>query len=99
MRNSVRLSTTKITRLYIEDTLLYFFIVGVNANENEFAILEFIHSFVEVLDYYFKNVCELDVMFNLDRVHIILDEMIINGQIAETVRPKILEPMQWLSSN
>jgi hypothetical protein len=29
--------------------------------QNELAILEFIHSFVETLDRYFENVCELDV--------------------------------------
>ena len=37
-----------------------FFIVGCD-DENELAILEFIHTFVETLDRYFENVCELDV--------------------------------------
>ena len=30
-------------------------------NQNELAILEFIHNLVETLDKYFENVCELDV--------------------------------------
>lgn len=33
-----------------------FFIVGVDLNENELGILEFIHSLVETFDTYFKNV-------------------------------------------
>src|SRR5690554_2059081 len=32
------------------------FIVGVDADENELGVLQFIHFFVEVLEQYFKNV-------------------------------------------
>lgn len=32
-------------------------------------------------------------MFNLDKVHIILDEMIINGHIVETNKNRILAPL------
>jgi len=28
--------------------------------------------------------CELDIMFNLEKAHFILDEMICNGHIIET---------------
>lgn len=70
-----------------------FFIIGVDSDENELAILEFIHNLVETLDRYFSNVCELDIMFNLDRVHMILDEMIVNGQIVETNKNRILAPV------
>lgn len=39
-----------------------FFVVAVdNDDENELAILEFIHSLVETMNKYFENVCELDV--------------------------------------
>ena len=38
------------------------------ALQNELAILEFIHCLVETLDRYFSNVCELDLMFNLEMV-------------------------------
>ena len=57
------------------------------------AIYEFIHNFVEVLDEYFNRVSELDIMFNLDKVHIILDEMMLNGCIVETNRARILAPL------
>ncbi|KAI8986259.1 AP-2 complex subunit sigma [Trametes punicea] len=41
-----------------------FFCVCVDANDNELAYLEAIHLFVEVLDSFFDNVCELDLVFN-----------------------------------
>merc|ERR1719410_272975 len=63
-----------------------FFIVGVDGDENELAILEFIHIVVETLDRYFENVCELDVMFNLEKAHFIVEEMFSNGCIVETNR-------------
>eukprot|EP01068_Selenidium_serpulae_P008160 Selendium_serpulae@DN4905_c0_g1_i10.p2 len=71
-----------------------FFIVGVdNEDVNELAILEFIHTLVETLDKYFENVCELDIMFNLEKAHFILDEMVCNGCIVETNRSNILGPL------
>lgn len=36
------------------------------------------------------------IMFNLDRVHIILDEMIQNGQVVETNKSRILAPLTAL---
>ncbi|XP_064148445.1 AP-4 complex subunit sigma-1 isoform X2 [Loxodonta africana] len=66
-----------------------FIVVGVDDTENEMAIYEFIHNFVEVLDEYFSRV----IMFNLDKVHIILDEMVLNGCIVETNRARILAPL------
>lgn len=41
-----------------------FFCACVDANDNELAYLEAIHFFVEVLDSFFGNVCELDLVFN-----------------------------------
>ena len=74
-----------------------FFIVGVEGDdENELAILEFIHALVETLDRYFENVCELDIMFNLEKAHFILDEMVMNGCIIETNKNNVLQPIQIL---
>jgi anti-sigma regulatory factor (Ser/Thr protein kinase) len=57
-----------------------FFICGVDSadEENELGVLEFIHALVETLDKYFENVCELDIMFNLEKAHFILEEMVTN---------------------
>uniref|UniRef100_A0A2K6NWE5 AP complex subunit sigma n=1 Tax=Rhinopithecus roxellana TaxID=61622 RepID=A0A2K6NWE5_RHIRO len=68
-----------------------FIVVGVDDTETEMAIYEFIHNSVEVLDEYFSRVSELDKMFNLDKVHIILDEMVC--RIVETNRERILAPL------
>uniref|UniRef100_A0A673IW99 Adaptor related protein complex 4 subunit sigma 1 n=1 Tax=Sinocyclocheilus rhinocerous TaxID=307959 RepID=A0A673IW99_9TELE len=57
--------------------------------QNELSIYELVHNFVEVLDKYFSRV----IMFNLDKVHIILDEMILNGHIVETNKNRILAPL------
>jgi AP-2 complex subunit sigma-1 len=45
-----------------------FFCVCVDANDNELAYLEAIHLFVEILDTFFDNVCELDLVFNFYKV-------------------------------
>lgn len=73
-----------------------FFLVGIDNDENELAILEFIHCLVETLDRYFSNVCELDLMFNLEMAHFIVDEMLMNGCIVETNKQNVLAPVQLL---
>jgi len=70
-----------------------FFIVAVDNDENELAILEFIHCYVQTLDLYFSNVCELDIMFNIDKVHWLLDEMVLSGEILETNKTILLAQM------
>lgn len=45
-----------------------FFSLCVDASDNELAYLESIHLFVEILDHYFSNVCELDLVFNFHKV-------------------------------
>uniref|UniRef100_A0A452RQ33 AP-2 complex subunit sigma n=1 Tax=Ursus americanus TaxID=9643 RepID=A0A452RQ33_URSAM len=41
-----------------------YFCICVDVNDNNLAYLEAIHNFVEVLNEYFHNVCELDLVFN-----------------------------------
>jgi AP-2 complex subunit sigma-1 len=45
-----------------------FFCACVDTTDNELAYLEAIHFFVEVLDQFFGNVCELDLVFNFYKV-------------------------------
>ena len=72
-----------------------FFILGVDLEDdiNELSLLELIHNLVETMDKYFENVCELDIMFNIEKAHFILDEMIMDGMIAETNKSNILNPV------
>jgi AP-4 complex subunit sigma-1 len=61
-----------------------FFVVAVDGDdENELGILEFIHSLVETLDRYFESVCELDIMYHIEKAHYIVNEMVSNGYIVE----------------
>eukprot|EP00771_Trimastix_marina_P000469 gnl/Trimastix_PCT/1490.p1 GENE.gnl/Trimastix_PCT/1490~~gnl/Trimastix_PCT/1490.p1 ORF type:complete len:143 (+),score=18.02 gnl/Trimastix_PCT/1490:46-474(+) len=67
-----------------------YFIIGADTNDNELALLEVIHLFVETLDDYFGNVCELDLVFNFYKVYAICDEIFMGGEIQETSRNVIL---------
>ena len=48
------------------------------------------------MDKYFENVCELDIMYNIEKAHYILDEMIMNWQIVETNKTLVLAPLYVL---
>ncbi|KAJ5682604.1 hypothetical protein N7462_005769 [Penicillium macrosclerotiorum] len=73
-----------------------FFCVCVDANDNELAYLEAIHFFVEVLDQFFGNVCELDLVFNFYKVYAILDEVFLAGEIEETSKQVVLTRLEHL---
>lgn len=45
-----------------------YFCICVDVNDNNLCYLEAIHNFVEVLNEYFHNVCELDLVFNFYKV-------------------------------
>ncbi|NXR34668.1 AP2S1 protein, partial [Zosterops hypoxanthus] len=45
-----------------------YFCICVDVTDNNLAYLEAIHNFVEVLNEYFHNVCELDLVFNFYKV-------------------------------
>ena len=48
-----------------------YFCICVDINDNNLCYLEAIHNFVEVLNEYFHNVCELDLVFNFYKVTIL----------------------------
>lgn len=53
---------------------------------------------VEILDQYFGNVCELDLVFNFHKVDAIIDQMIIGGEVVETSKKKILAQLRKLDT-
>ena len=53
--------------------------------------MDLIQVFVETLDKCFENVCELDLIFHSDKVHYILDEIVMGGMVLETNIGKIIE--------
>jgi AP-3 complex subunit sigma len=71
---------TKI--IYRQYATLYF-VFWVDSSESELGILDLIHVFVEALDNCFESVCELDIIFNMDKVHYILQEIVMGGMRQE----------------
>ncbi|KAH8924099.1 putative APS1-AP-1 complex subunit [Atractiella rhizophila] len=67
-----------------------FFIAGIAAGDNELITLEVIHRYVEILDRYFGNVCELDLIFNFQKAYAILDETISGGELQESSKKSVL---------
>jgi AP-2 complex subunit sigma-1 len=51
---------------------------------------------VEMLDRYFGNVCELDLVFNFHKAYTILDEFILAGEIQETSQLVMLDRLKEL---
>jgi AP-3 complex subunit sigma len=62
----------------------------VDSSESELGILDLIQVFVETLDKCFENVCELDLIFHVDKVHYILNELVMGGMVLETNMTEIL---------
>lgn len=67
-----------------------FFVAGVAQDDNELITLEIIHRYVEVLDRYFGNVCELDLIFNFQKAYTILDELVVAGELQESSKKSVL---------
>ena len=44
---------------------------------------------MQVLDRYFGNVCELDLIFNFHKAYYILDELLIAGEQQETSKKTV----------
>ncbi|OUS43257.1 AP complex, mu/sigma subunit [Ostreococcus tauri] len=61
-----------------------YFCLAVERDANELATLEMIQHYVEILDKYFGNVCELDLVFNFHKAHYVLDEVFVAGHLQET---------------
>ncbi|XP_022664794.1 AP-3 complex subunit sigma-2-like [Varroa destructor] len=67
-----------------------FFVFCVDSSESELGILDLIQVFVETLDKCFENVCELDLIFHVDKVHYILNELVMGGMVLETNMAEII---------
>lgn len=79
-----------IKLIYRHYATLYF-VFAVDAQESDLGILDLIQVFVEALDKRFENVCELDLIFHSDRVHYVLDEIVMGGMVLETNINSILQ--------
>ena len=67
-----------------------FFIAGTESTDNELITLEIVHRYVEQMDKYYGNVCELDIIFNFQKAYFILDELLIAGEMQESSKKNVL---------
>ena len=89
--NFVEFKSYKI--IYQKYASLYF-AVCCDTSDNELGILSVcIHLLVVALDAHFGNVCELDLVFGFHRASMILDELVLGGEVLETSIPKIMDRM------
>ncbi|XP_073083254.1 AP-3 complex subunit sigma-2 isoform X2 [Manis javanica] len=78
-----------------------YFVFCVDSSESELGILDLIQVFVETLDKCFENVCELDLIFHMDKmskVRILETELFADGHTAIRGRIWNLSPV-YLSPN
>jgi hypothetical protein len=59
---------SKDTKYVYRHYATLFFIFAVDESESELGILDLVQVFVETLDRCFESVCELDLIFNSDKV-------------------------------
>lgn len=71
-----------------------FFVFVVDESESQLGILDLIQVFVETLDRCFENVCELDLIFHMDKINFVLDEIVVAGLVLETNMADILAALQ-----
>ena len=64
-------------------------------DDNQLLTLEMIHRYVEILDSYFGNVCELDIIFNFEKAHFLLDEYILAGEVMDTGRHSVVNNVKY----
>ncbi|KAJ6740088.1 AP COMPLEX SUBUNIT SIGMA [Salix purpurea] len=94
------------SRLVYKHYATLYFIFVFDSSENELAMLDLIQvnppafqCFVETLDKCFRNVCELDIVFNYNKLHSILDEIISGGQVLETSSTEIMRAVEEISKS
>uniref|UniRef100_A0A8D2DTL4 AP complex mu/sigma subunit domain-containing protein n=1 Tax=Sciurus vulgaris TaxID=55149 RepID=A0A8D2DTL4_SCIVU len=90
--------------MFLNSKIIYQYYTGlhiclcVDINDNNLAYLEAINKFVEILNEYFHNVCELDLVFNFYKIYRVVDKMILAGKIHETRQRKELKQILILQS-
>ena len=91
-----RLISRIIITLDLDSKIVYrryaslYFIAGCASTDNELITLEIVHRYVEQMDKYYGNVCELDIIFNFQKAYFILDELLLAGELQESSKKNVL---------
>ena len=62
------------------------------------TICDLIHHYVECLDKYFGNVCELDIIFNFNKAFFLLEEILLAGFMQESNKQSIKKSLEVIDS-
>ena len=84
------ISPTTDTKVVYRRYASLFFIAATDNTDNELITLEIVHRYVEQMDKYYGNVCELDIIFNFQKAYFILDELLIAGEMQESSKKNVL---------
>ena len=80
----------KDTKIVFRRYASLYFIIAIDPEDNELLALEAIQHYVEILDQYYGNVCELDIIFHFDQAYYVLNELFIHGELNETNKREVL---------
>jgi hypothetical protein len=86
----VALTRSPDTKIVYRRYASLFFIAGCSSEDNELITLEIIHRYVEQMDKYYGNVCELDIIFSFTKAYYILDELLLAGELQESSKKNVL---------
>ena len=53
-------------------------------------VYEFLQLFVETLNLYFGSICELDILYHVDKVFMILEEMVNSSGCIVNTNPRLV---------
>jgi AP-1 complex subunit sigma 1/2 len=85
-----RLTVSADSKIVYRRYASLFFIAGCDSTDNELITLEIVHRYVEQMDKYYGNVCELDIIFNFQKAYFILDELLLAGELQESSKKNVL---------
>lgn len=87
---AIFLTSSLDTKIVYRRYASLFFIAGCSSDDNELITLEIIHRYVEQMDKYYGNVCELDIIFSFTKAYYILDEILLAGELQESSKKNVL---------
>ena len=66
--------------------------------ENELVVYQFLHLFKSCLQKYFGQVSDKHFVLSGDRIHMILEELVVDGDIVESSIKNAVNPIMMYES-
>jgi len=78
------------TKIVYKRYLAIYCIAGVEEDANEISIISAFDFLFQTLKEYFGDITEFHILYNLPQAYAALNEIIVDGQITETSKQKIV---------